>query len=660
MRRILLFASICAWLGFGGSSVGAATRPFTFDDYYKIVSLSDPQISPDGKQVVVVIGHVDPKQDATLHELAIVEVPSGAQRVITHGRDEVDDPKWSPDGTQLAFVDVAGAGKDATPQVWVLPMSGGDAQAVTHAKNGVELYAWRPDGKAIAYVSRDDPGNAAAVAAHDDLFTVGDDSFMTRSIPPPAHIWLQQLDGSKAERLTEGAWSVYPDALSWSPDGRYIAFDRLPGPRFDDIFRSRIAVVDVATKQVEQVSADRWSTSPAFSPRGDEIAYAQARGHTVITQQDPAVVSLASRRVTNPAPAFDRDVSFITWLPDGKGLVIGANDRTVSALWLVRDGTAHRVNLGDVNFEEGSVAHSGAIAFVGTTPTRPGELYYLAPSAQSPVRLTDVNGAIAALDLAPTREFSWTNDGFTEYGPLTYPLGYQRGTKYPLVLVIHGGPTSGASTTSFRPLVQILASHGAFVLQPNYRGSDNNGFRFADAIIGNAPPAGAGRDIVAGVKALIATGMIDPSRVGVSGWSAGGWLTSWLITQYDLWKAAVSGAAVNDVVLQYTLSEINSYTPYLFGGLTPWKGDGMQAYRQSSPLTYAANVHAATLILSDTGDPRVPTPEAYEFYTALRDLGKTVQFIAIPAVGHHPSDPVRNRAIDQAWAGWMIKYLPLP
>jgi dipeptidyl aminopeptidase/acylaminoacyl peptidase len=636
----------------------ASARSFTFDDYLRIVKLSDARIAPDGKHIVLVAGHTNAKEDAYDNQLVLVDVSTGKQRAITHERSEVGDPQWSPDGTQLAFVDVAGNDKDAAPQVWILPMNGGDAQAVTHAKNGVEVYAWRPDGKALAYVSPDDR-TIPTPYKQNDLFHVGDDSFMTRSLPVPSHIWLQSLDGGNAQRLTEGGWSVYADTISWSADGTRIAFDRLPGARFDDILHSRVAVVDVSSKQV-RVLSDRWSLLPAYAPSGDQLAFSQAHDRTIITEQDPVIASHDGTNVTNSAPALDRDVSFIDWMPDGKTLLVSADDRVTHALWFVRNGVAQRIDLGSVNFQDGSVAHDGAIAFIGSTSTNPGELYYLAPRGGMPVKLTTFNAQIAALDLAPAREFSWHNDGFTEYGPLTYPVGYQAGKKYPLVLVIHGGPTSEASTTAFNPLVQVLASRGAFVLQPNYRGSDDFGFAYAYAVVGNSPPAGAGRDCVAAVKALEASGMIDASRVGVSGWSAGGWLTSWLITHYDLWKAAVTGAAVDDAVLQYSLSQIDSYMEYLFGGVTPWKAGGLDVYRRSSPVTYAANVNAATLILSDTGDPRVPTPEAYEFYSALRDLGKTVEFVAVPANGHHPSDPIRSRAVDEVWADWMTRYLPLP
>jgi dipeptidyl aminopeptidase/acylaminoacyl peptidase len=652
LRYLVAGALTCALL----APAAAQARSFTFDDYDTIVGVSDAQISPDGKHVVIVVGHTDEKKDRVLRELVLIDTATGEQRILTHDRDHVGDPRWSPRGDQLAFIDVAGTGDDANAQVWVMPMSGGDAQAVTTAKNGVDAYAWRPDGKALAYISSDTPANEAQVKQHDDLFIVDDDAFATRAAPVPEQLWTQTIGGA-AERLTEGSASVYPDQLSWSSDGNYIAFTRQAFAGYDGIFHSHAAVIEVATKHITELDT-RWSWLTAFSPRGDRIAYSASRNGAPALFNDLAIASVGGERRKNAAPALDRDVDFITWLPGGDGLLVSADDRVAHGLWRVsNDGHAKRVDLGELNFEGGSVAADGAIAFIGGSAKRPSELYYLGPGASTSKPLTSYNDAIANLDLAPSRELTWHNDGFDEDGVLTYPIGYESGKKYPLVLVIHGGPTIGASIMSFSPLVQVLAARGFFVLQPNYRASDNLGYAYADAIVGENPSFGAGSDCYAAARAAIATGMIDPSRVGASGWSAGGWMTSWLLTHYDLFKASVTGAAVDDTVMQATLSQLNTLMPTLFGGLTPWSTRGMEAYRRNSPVTYAQDAKGATLIMSDTTDQRVPTPQAYEFYAALRGYGKDVEFIAIPASGHHPSDPVRNKAIDRAWVDWFVKHL---
>lgn len=636
--------------------------PVTIDDFARVVRLGDAQISPDGKQIAVVVTRADVKDDTYKSEIDLVDVASGEMRPLTAERDHVGAPRWSPDGSELAFVTLPACEADpckAKPQVFSFPMDGGDPRELTDAPNGVESYAWRPDGRAIAYASSEDSPNKAAIDAHRDLFTVGEQDFLSQSAPVPSHVWVQPLDGT-AMRVTSGVASVgsgqFTSDLSWSADGRRIAFTQLPDAYNGHAGHVRACEVEVQSRAVTCLTpSGTYSADPIFAPRGDNLVYSAAHQGLWSIERDAIVRSgSAAWRV---APTLDRDVRFYAWGAHSSGLWLAADDRVTSALWYASlRASPRRIALGDISFGDGSVANDGALAFTAATPADPSELYYLAAGARAARRLTDVNAWLATRALAPSREFSWTNDGFHEDAVLTRPLGYVRGRKYPLVLIIHGGPTETATPNTFSALAQLLAAHGYFVFQPNYRGSDNMGFAYAKAIVGDVD-AGPGRDIVAGVRTLEATGEIDPSRIGVSGWSGGGLLTSWLIGHYDLWRAAVSGAAVNDFIEEYDLSDVFDYMPSLMGGLSPWRGSGRARYVASSPITYASGVTAPTLILSDTGDYRVPTVQAYAFYRALKEAGKTVTFVAIPAYGHFPGDPVRQTEVYKRWAGWMERYL---
>jgi dipeptidyl aminopeptidase/acylaminoacyl peptidase len=658
--RSVAFIAMLALLAVPSQAYAAPTKPFTLDDVANIVSFSDAQISPDGKKIAVVLSRPDMKGDKTKSQLELVDVATGTMRVLTPMRDRVASPQWSQDGSQLAFVASAGEGKDAKPQVWILPMDGGEAQPVTNAENGVEDYSLRPDGKALAYVSEDTPKNKKAIEKHHDLFVVGDNDFLSQAAPVPSHVWLQEIsEHAKPKRLTSGN-TTESGSLSWSHDGRYLTFERGPDAYGMAHFLHDRAVVYDTTNGGQHLIGQTYSNGATFAPDGTRIAYLVGRNGSSAVFNELLVAAQPSAQAHDAAPDVDRDVNWFAWMPHGDAIAFGAANRTSFDLWIATPGArAKHIDLGDVEFDSGSVASDGAIAFTGATPTDPSELYYLAPGTQALRKLTSDNAWIARdRVVARSKEFTWTNDGFDEDGALTYPANYVAGRKYPLALVIHGGPTQAESSIEFSPLVQELANRGMFVLQPNYRGSANLGFKYADAMIGPQVYVGAASDVVAGVKALEATGMIDTSRVGVSGWSGGGWMTSFLITNYPaMWTAAVSGAAVNDCVVQYSLEDVTDYLPALFGGLTPWKGNGMAAYRRNSPITHVSDVRAPTLILSDTGDYRVPEPEAYEFFKALRDQGKTVQFVAIPAYGHFPSDPVRRIDTYKRWAGWLEQHL---
>lgn len=650
---LIRLSAACLMLLFAAQGIGYAQArgAFSFEDYYKIVSVSDAQVSPDGRQVVVVVTRSDEVSDKNVSELDLVDVASRSVRVLTQDRPDVSSPRWSPHGDEIAF---DAADSNGVPQVWVMPMDGGDAQSVTSSPTGVETYAWRPDGKALAFVAEDQPVKRAHVSPHDDLFTVGDQPYMSRAANQPSHLWLQVIGDSNAQRLTEGSWSVFPDTISWSHDARYVAFERTPRAGFDAFLRdARVAVLDVGRRRVVAVEHG-WSWKPSFGSRGDRLAYASG-GFGDIVQAQLVVTTVGSSQVHKVAPALDRNVHDLSWLPGDNGFIVNADDRVTQGLWRISTGGGiRRIDLGNLSFQDGSTSANGSIAFTATAPQRPSELYYIAPGASRPQRLTDYNSQISGLDLARTAEFTWRNGGYAEDGALTYPLNYERAKRYALVLVIHG--CCGASQSSFDALVQLLAARGFFVLQPNYRGSDNLGYAYANAMVGD-PVDGPASDCMAAIAALERSGMVDSSRVGVSGWSMGGWLTSWLITHYRGFRAAVSGAAVNDATMEYTLSQVDGLLPYLLRGAEPWSARGFAAYRAVSPVAFAQNVNVPTLILSDSDDPNVPTPESYEFYAALRDLHKTVQFIAAPVYGHHPSDAVRNVALYRAWVDWMVKYV---
>ena len=303
-----------------------------------------------------------------------------------------------------------------------------------------------------------------------------------------------------------------------------------------------------------------------------------------------------------------------------------------------------------------SIGPDGALAYVGSTPTRPAELYYRPSPTAASKRLTNLNPDIAALQLGSTEMIAWQFEGYAQNGVLTYPPGFDRTRKYPLVLLIHGGPR-GASLLSFSANAQLMAAQGWVVFQPNYRGSDNFGNDYARAIRSDAGD-GPGRDVMAGLAAVKQRGFVDESRIGVSGWSYGGYMTTWMIGHYGGWKAAVAGAAVTDRLDQYNLADGNGNSES--SGGSPWVDPAvMERFRAQSPISYAAQMKTPTLIMSNTGDYRVPITQSYKLYHALKDHGVPTKFIAYPMGGHNANDPVRATGcaapvdrVARAVSGW--------
>jgi dipeptidyl aminopeptidase/acylaminoacyl peptidase len=277
----------------------------------------------------------------------------------------------------------------------------------------------------------------------------------------------------------------------------------------------------------------------------------------------------------------------------------------------------------------------------------------MATATAAPRRLTDLNRDIASLSLGRTEKIEWQSDGFTHNGILTYPPGFTPTGKYPLVLVIHGGPRA-ASLESFSAQAQLMAAHGWVVFQPNYRGSDQLGSAYQHAIFNDAGD-GPGRDVMAGVGAVKRRSFVDESKVAVSGWSYGGYMTSWLLGHYQGWRVAVAGAPVTDWLDQYNLSDGNVGGAGSFGG-SPWTGNYLAAYIAQSPITYAPKIKTPTLVMQNTGDFRVTVTQGYKLYHALKDNGVETKFVGYPIPGHNAADPVRQRDVQRRWVGWIEQH----
>jgi dipeptidyl aminopeptidase/acylaminoacyl peptidase len=664
---------------FAQSAPAPAPAPnrVTLDTFLTLVRVADPQISPDGKSIVVVVSRPNLKDDRTDSQLVLVDVASHAQTVLTQGKTKVGFPRWSPTGDRLAYI---AADADKHPEVFVLPMHGGDSMQLTHNEGGVQQFAWSPDGAAIAYASSDDKPKREK---NDDVFEVGMNDYLVDGQSMPTHLWMVASGGGTPRRLTSGDWSLpnsFPPGapaspINFSPDGKQLFYVRAASPLSGDAERTSLQVLDVVTGESHPVTTSTaLEQYPLVSPDGKHVALWFPRDGKQWNENEVNVldytggktpVAAASERVLTKA--IDRNIERSIWMPGSKEMLVGANDGDTVSLWLQPlDGTAKKLDLGSITpasafWVDVAVGAKGEIAFTGSTKQRPSELYFKSRPDAAPVRLTDFNAAAEALQLArvetlhwPTADAAGKPDGMEADGILTYPSDYAAGKKYPLVLYIHGGPTA-ASHNAFSLTPQLFAAQGWLVFEPNYRGSDNLGNKYQSSIWNDAG-AGPGRDVMAGVALLKARGIVDESKVAVSGWSYGGYMTTWLLGNYGGWKAAVAGAAVTDWVDMYDLGDGVTTIGDNFGG-SPNDAERLKLYRAQSPITYARNIKAPTLILSDTADARVPIVQSYRLFHILKEDGVTTRFFAYPIPGHSPSDPVRARDVRRRWMEWLATYL---
>jgi dipeptidyl aminopeptidase/acylaminoacyl peptidase len=634
-----------------GAIPSAQAQTFGLEHYAKVARVSDLRVAPQGDRAVMVVAWPNYESNAWESEVVQVDLRTRALTTLTH-RKTAASPRWSPDGDRLAFL----ASVDGKAQVFVMSMAGGEARQVTHAPLGVTSFAWKPDGSAFAYVAAPEPPTRGRF---DDAFEVSDNDYLTLSAPRSMQLWTIPADGSTGSVVAKGEWSIpsLNPALAWSTDGRSIIFAKQDGPGTRNWEKRDLAVADLATGNLGTVKgAERLRCGSAVgSPDGQQLLLVCPVAAHVKNQSELVVVPAAGGTARRLTASIDRNFSRGVWRPDSRSIVASAPDGTLSGLWEIPlEGAPRRLDVGRVGVGELDLAPDGSVVFIGTEALRPPELFLLRPGAPAPERLTDLHAEVAALTLGKVESFSWTSDdGLPLDGVLTLPPAFDPSRRYPLLLNIHGGPW-GSSRETFSTRSQMLAGKGFIVFEPNYRGSDNHGNALYSAVYRDHG-AGPGRDVMAGLAILKKRSYVDTTRIGVSGWSYGGYMTTWLIGHYGGWKAAMAGAAVIDLVDDYNLNDLSLFIR-AYGETLSFPND-LALMKEQSPGTYVDRMTTPLLLLSDAGDVRVPVTQSYKLYNALKERGQDVRMKIWPVPGHFPADPYRARDIDREWAAYFEQRL---
>jgi dipeptidyl aminopeptidase/acylaminoacyl peptidase len=657
-------------------------RPFTDADIMRLAAVGGVAMSPAGDRVLYTVSaweHPNAKGDTALgdrHErrahVWMVSAAGGAPRQLTTGERGESQPQWAPDGSHISFVAArgSGTGDDAPrPQIWLLPVDGGEATPLTSARDGVTAYAWSPDGRHIAYLTPDTLArDAEARTRRRDDAKVYEDDFRLN------HLWVIDVATKAARKLTAGEFTVR-GAPSWSPDGARLAFDASPTPMIRDQRRDAY-VVDVATATVERItSTTDVQSTPQFSPDGRTLAFTiiphewkpNADGIMPRTLSNDRLVTydLATKALTDHAQrTFDVAVGQPRWMPDGASLWFTAADRTYQSVFTY-DVAARRYSqrTKDVLVTGVSMSRDGSrIAMTLDTPDLPAEVYVAGALDAAAQRLTTTNGWLSEVALGRSEVITWkSRDGNSVEGVLLYPVGYTAGTKVPLVVSAHGGPT-GAHTNGFKGGTgpsQTWASRGWAVLYPNPRGSTGYGAQFMRANIGDWG-GGDYRDIMAGVDEVIKRGIADPDRMAFEGWSYGGYLTSWVVSQTGRFKAAMMGAGLPSLLSMAGTTDIPGYISTFFNGGPQYDGSlvnkNIRFYLERSAISYSDKVTTPLLILHGANDERVPIGQPMEFYRALKDRGKTTELVFYPREGHGLSEYYHQLDRMQREYEWMARY----
>jgi dipeptidyl aminopeptidase/acylaminoacyl peptidase len=638
-----------------GASACAAPAPLPFDRIQRALKavhvFNDVAVAPDGGHFAYTDGAVHVGDVATprkTHVLAACTSCTGSSVA------------WSPDSLRLAFVTTDAAGQG---NVAVADLAGGTVRIVTHAHGPVSTPRWSPDGSRLAFLYS--PGSPRTPSALQpgtpDAGVVGSSFYEQRLAVVP-------VAGGAIRLLGPGDLNVYE--YDWSPDGTRFAASAAHGNGDANWWVAALYTIDLASGTATRIHRPKTQmASPRFSGDGTRIAYiCGIMSDEAVTGGDICVVPARGGDAVDVTPDFDASVTTIDWR--GSHKTIFATDNRLGKTCVTTfdvDTSAHHdrwcgletiyannyANLvaGDTGV---SLSTDGNVsAVIRQSFASPPEV------ALGPVgawqRVTSANANTVRLS-GTAHSITWTSDGATVQGFLIEPLGYRRGTSAPLITIVHGGPSYAtaplypAGADSFGG---VLTARGYAVFEPNPRGSYGGGEAFTRA---NVKDFGGGdlRDILAGLDAATAVIPASPKRLGIMGWSYGGYMTMWALTQTNRFKAAVSGAGLSDWLSYYGTNGIDTWMLPFFGASVY---DDPAVYEKSSPIAFIKNVHTPTLMLGGTLDDEVPITQSYEYWHALKDLHVPAQLVVYPGEGHLFGKPADQLDVSRRLVGWFDRWL---
>jgi dipeptidyl aminopeptidase/acylaminoacyl peptidase len=625
------------------SSTSQSPKSLTPESSLNLRAIGDLQFSSDGDRLAFVVTE-PPKGTDRARRIWLYNKQSGTVRQLTYSAKSESSPRWSPDGKQLAFL----SNRDGDQQqIYLLSMSGGESHAITKGKRSVKSFEWSADGKQIAFLAPD-----AKTDDEEKKEKEKDDARVIDKDNKHARLWLLNIATSDAKALTPTAWDV--DELAWLPDSTQILIIGTDKPAAEQ-YTNRVMSVQVSSGAMKQIAAPHGPLGKLQVARnGKTISYLASRGdgpdpHDLFLQDLSAP---AARNLTGSS--LDRPIMDYHWQPDGSIVLEAANG--FSQILTTYSPKGERKDLSPTPLPEGSfhVNPAGEIAFVSQTATQPQELW-LWDQKGAPQQISHLNDSWKQIALSKPEFYKYKSfDGTEIEAALLKPATSDGKSKLPLIALIHGGPT-GRWADSIETWGQLLATHGHAVLYPNIRGSVGYGQKFIES---NRGDWGGGdfKDVIAGVQDLVDRGIADPDKLAVGGWSYGGYMAEWAITQTNIFKAAVSGAGMANLISEFGTEDHPEGDEWFYG--VPWEKP--EGFLNSSPFVHLKNAKTPTLVLQGDADTIDPLGQSQELYRGLKRYGVETELIVYPREPHgfHEEKHLVDR-LNRILA-WYDKYLRSP
>jgi dipeptidyl aminopeptidase/acylaminoacyl peptidase len=636
-RAVWSVAFLAAMLAGNLRADDGAKKPLTPEMAITLRSESDLRFSPDGRRVAMVVS--EPlKGTGRKRHVWVLDVTTRQIRQYTYSDKSESSPRWSPDGRTLAFL----SSRDGEEtQIYFLPIDGGEAYAVTHGKRGIHSFEWSLDGKQIAFIAPQPKTDEEDKKEKDK-----DDAHVVDQDDKPAGLWLLDVDSGKSRELVGRPWAF--GELAWTPTGDRLIAVATDHPESDED-TDRIFSVNASDGKMTELLAPRGPFGDVkVSKDGKWIAYVGCRTDGP-EPHDLYVLPAGGGEPKNLTAAnLDRQIGGYFWRP-GDGLVAAVEDGFGSRL--VRLNLEGKVEalpalpVNPHNFDASPIDDS-EIVFLGGTATQADEVW-IASGSSPAARASEFNKEWNSVELIKPEYFRYKSfDGTEIEGALLLPAKYDGHSKLPLVTLVHGGPT-GRWADSVQTWGQLLVGHGYAIFYPNVRGSTGYGEKFVEM---NRADWGGGdyKDVMAGVDALIARGVADPNRLGIGGWSYGGYMSEWAITQTTRFKAAVSGAGMADLIAEFGTESHPSYDEWFWG--LPYERP--QGFLHSSPFMYLKNAKTPTLILQGEDDTTDPLGQSQQLYRGLKHYGVKAELVEYPREPHGPQEEKHNLDILNRIAAW--------